>query len=157
MNIRSIGTIHAPWTSLRNMPIRPKGDEGTESSVELLTEFADGLTDLAGFNHSDLLSLFHKAPRTQMSVIPFMETVKHGVFSTRSPLWSTHIGLSIIRLVSVKKNTSKGNGVDILDGTPLLDVKSWRERFDRVIDPRNCWMKSSADDVAAKRSDSRFI
>ena len=157
MNIQPIGIIHSPWTSLKNMPIQPKGAEGTEGSVELLPEFTEGLTDLAGFSHIYLLYLFHKASRTKMSVIPFLDTVKRGVFSTRSPLRPNHIGLSIVQIVSVEKNIIKVRGIDILDGTPLLDVKPWIEKFDLVLNTRSGWMKGTVDDVAAKRSDSRFI
>lgn len=155
--MQPIGTIHSPFTSLKDMPIQPKGAEGTIGTIEIKEEYQEGLQDLDGFSHIYLLYTFHEAARTALIVTPFMDTTPRGVFSTRSPLRPNHIGLSIVELVGVEKNLLKVRGIDILDGTPLLDVKPYIKHFDAVQNSRSGWMKGSADDVAKKRSDDRFI
>ncbi|MFT5697422.1 MAG: tRNA-Thr(GGU) m(6)t(6)A37 methyltransferase TsaA [Desulforhopalus sp.] len=155
--MQPIGTIHSPFTSLQDMPIQPKGAKDSIGTIEIKEEYTEGLLDLEGFSHIYLLYNFHKAARTDLTVTPFMDTTPRGVFSTRSPLRPNHIGLSIVELVGVEKNLIKVRGIDILDGTPLLDIKPYIESFDAVQNSRSGWMKGSADDVANKRSDDRFI
>lgn len=155
--MQPIGTIHSPFTSLKDMPIQPKGAKGTIGTIEIKKEYQEGLQDLNGFSHIYLLYNFHEAARTDLIVTPFMDTTPRGVFSTRSPLRPNHIGLSIVELIGVKKNLISVRGIDILDGTPLLDIKPYIEHFDSVQDSRSGWMKGSADAVEKKRSDDRFI
>jgi tRNA-Thr(GGU) m(6)t(6)A37 methyltransferase TsaA len=139
------------------MPIQPKGAKDTIGTIEIDAKYQDGLQDLDGFSHIYLLYNFHEAARTDLIVTPFMDTTPRGVFSTRSPLRPNHIGLSIVELVGVEKNLIKVRGIDILDGTPLLDIKPYIEHFDAVQDSRSGWMKGSASDVETKRSDKRFV
>jgi tRNA-Thr(GGU) m(6)t(6)A37 methyltransferase TsaA len=153
----AIGTIHSPFTSLEDMPIQPKGAKDVVGTVELHQEYLQGLADLDGFSHIYLLYQFHKAARTALTVVPFMDTTPRGVFSTRSPLRPNHIGLSIVQLIGVEKNLLTVKGIDILDGTPLLDVKPYIASFDAVQHSRSGWMKASAESVAQKRSDDRFV
>ena len=155
--MQTIGVIHSPFTNLEDMPIQPKGAKNTTGTIELLPEYTEGLVDLEGFSHIYLLYIFHKAARTSLTVTPFMDTTPRGVFSTRSPLRPNHIGLSIVELVGVEKNLLKVRGIDILNGTPLLDVKPYIESFDAVKNSRSGWMKASVTEVAEKRSDDRFI
>ena len=155
--MQAIGTIHSPFTSLKDMPIQPKGAKDTIGTIEIKEEYLEGLEDLDGFSHIYLLYNFHMATRTELTVTPFMDTSPRGVFSTRSPLRPNHIGLSIVELIGVEKNLLKVRGIDILDGTPLLDVKPYIESFDAVQDSRSGWMKGSVDEVATKRSDNRFV
>lgn len=155
--MQPIGTIHSPFTSLKDMPIQPKGAKDTIGTIEIKEEYMEGLQDLDGFSHIYLLYNFHKAARTALTVTPFMDTSPRGVFSTRSPLRPNHIGLSIVELVGVEKNLLKVRGIDILDGTPLLDIKPYIEFFDSVQDSHSGWMKGSLDEVANKRSDNRFV
>ena len=118
-----IGSICTPFTDLRDMPIQPKGAADIVGTVRLENRYAAGLADLDGFSHLYLLYLFHEARRMELTVVPFMDTVERGVFSTRSPLRPNHIGLSIVELIGVDGNELKVKGIDVLDGTPLLDVK----------------------------------
>ncbi|PHR24444.1 MAG: tRNA (N6-threonylcarbamoyladenosine(37)-N6)-methyltransferase TrmO [Desulfotalea sp.] len=155
--MQPIGTIRSPFSSLKDMPIQPKGAKGTIGTIEVKKEYMEGLNDLDGFSHIYLLYTFHKAARTDLTVTPFMDTTPRGVFSTRSPLRPNHIGISIVELVSVEKNLITVRGIDILDGTPLLDIKPYIESFDAVQNSRSGWMKGSVDDVEKKRSDDRFI
>ncbi len=155
-DIKQIGTIHSPHKDIKNMPIQPKGAKGVEGYILVDEEYADGLKDLQGFSHIYLLYSFHKAVRTELIITPFMDTKERGVFATRSPLRPNHIGLSIVQLKSVKDNKLIVQGVDILDGTPLLDIKPYIENFDSVENSLSGWMQASHEDVSKKRSDDRF-
>ena len=154
--MKPIGTIETPHTSLADMPIQPGGASAICGRVRLLPEFIPGLKDLSGFSHIYLIYQFHKAERTELSVIPFMDTVHRGVFATRSPLRPNHIGLSLVRLLSVDPDGITFEGADILNDTPLLDIKPFIPAFDRAESVRTGWMNSSCDEVDSKRSDDRF-
>jgi tRNA (adenine37-N6)-methyltransferase len=154
--LQPIGTIHSPYTTLQDMPIQPKGAARELGTIQIFSEYTRGLRDLEGFSHIYLLYQFHMAERTELSVIPFMDSITRGVFATRSPLRPNHIGLSIVELIDVKDNIVTVRGIDVLDGTPLLDIKPYIAAFDEVRDSRSGWMQASSAEVAAKRSDDRF-
>lgn len=155
--IQPIGIIHSPITSPQEAPIQPKGAEELQGEVEVYEQFAQGLQDLEGFSHIYLLYSFHLAKRTELVVTPFMDVTKRGVFATRSPLRPNHIGISIVQLQSVEGNILRIKGVDIVNNTPLLDIKPYIQAFDDVEASRSGWMKSDPEAVAAKRSDDRFL
>ncbi len=155
-NIKPIGTIKTPFKSIEDMPIQPKGAKDVEGIIILDEELSEGLKDLDGFSHIYLIYSFHEVKREELIVTPFMDTQKRGVFSTRSPLRPNHIGLSIVKLKSVQDNKVYVDGIDVLDGTPLLDIKPFIEKFDGVKDSKSGWLKASAEDVINKRSDKRF-
>ena len=155
--IKPIGIIHSPFNSLENMPIQPRGAVDVEGCVVVDDAWVDGLRDLDGFSHIYLIYSFHNARRTELRVTPFMDKCQRGVFATRSPLRPNHIGMSIVRLVKVEGNTLIVRGIDVLDGTPLLDIKPYIEKFDAVESSCSGWMKAGDDDVCRKRSDDRFI
>jgi tRNA (adenine37-N6)-methyltransferase len=155
-DIKFIGIIHSPFTELQNMPIQPAGAPDTEGEVEVYGDYAEGLRDLDKFSHIYLIYYFHKAPRTELQVVPFMDTEKRGVFSTRSPLRPSHIGMSIVNLISVDGNRLKIRGIDILDGTPLIDIKPFIPQFDCIQDAKSGWMRHSVDEIKMKRADERF-
>ena len=154
--MKPIGTIHSPFTTLEDMPIQPKGAGDVIGTIELEDQYREGLADLDGFSHIYLLYEFHMAKRTALTVTPFMDTRPRGVFSTRSPLRPNHIGISIVKLIGVDKNTLTVQGIDVLNGSPLLDIKPYITAFDSVQQSRSGWMKSSEEEVACKRSDTRF-
>ncbi len=154
--IEPIGTIHSPYDKLEDMPIQPKGAPEVEGHIIFDEKYVDGLQDLDGFSHVYLLYRFHKASRTELLVTPFMDTQTRGVFATRSPLRPNHIGISIVRLIAVEGNKVVVKGVDIIDGTPLLDIKPYMEKFDAVKESRSGWLQASNTEISQKRSDSRF-
>jgi tRNA-Thr(GGU) m(6)t(6)A37 methyltransferase TsaA len=156
-NIKPIGVIHSPYNQLENMPIQPKGASETEGCVVVDESYLDGLKDLDGFSHIYLVYDFHKVTRTELLVTPFLDKQERGVFATRSPLRPNHIGISIVRLVKVEGHRLIVKGVDILDGTPLIDIKPYIEKFDRIENSTSGWMKSSDEEVRNKRSDTRFV
>ncbi len=128
--MKAIGTIHTPFDNLEDMPIQPKGAGEIIGTVELEEQYVAGLADLDGFSHIYLLYEFHMAKRTALTVTPFMDTSPRGVFATRSPLRPNHIGISIVRLIGIAKNILTVQGIDILNGSPLLDIKPYIAAFD---------------------------
>jgi tRNA-Thr(GGU) m(6)t(6)A37 methyltransferase TsaA len=142
------------------MPVQPKGAKDTYATIEIKEEFCEGLKDLDGFSHIYLIYYFHKVKEHKLSVIPFNDKTDtpRGVFSTRTPMHPNSIGLSVVELVKVEKNILTIKGVDILDQTPLLDIKPYIENFDKVEGVvKSGWMQSTLDEVSAKRSDDRFV
>ena len=160
INLQQIATIKSPFKNLENMPIQPRGAKDTYATIEFKEEFIDGLKDLDGFSHVYLIYYFHKIKEPKLQVVPFNDATntKRGVFATRTPMHPNSIGLSIVELVDVKRNIVTIKGIDILDGTPLLDIKPYIENFDKIDqNTKSGWMKASNKDVIAKRSDKRFI
>jgi len=138
------------------MPIQPKGAPQAVGRIIVDEAFRDGLHDLDGFSHIYILYSFHQATRTELLVTPFMDTQERGVFATRSPLRPNHIGMSLVELVRVEGNQVYVTGIDVLDGTPLLDIKPYIKEFDAVKASKSGWMRSSDEEVSTKRSDERF-
>jgi len=158
--IQSIATICSPFCDLVNMPVQPKGAKEIYATIVFNEEYEEGLKDLDGFSHVYLIYYFHKVKEDKLSVIPFNDksNTPRGVFSTRTPMHPNGLGLSVVELVKVDKNIVTIRGVDILDGTPLIDIKPYIENFDKVEgDIRSGWMQSSLDEVSQKRSDDRFV
>ncbi|SFV58700.1 COG1720: Uncharacterized conserved protein [hydrothermal vent metagenome] len=158
--LKQIATIRSPFCDLVNMPVQPKGARDTYATIEFEKEYEEGLKDLDGFSHVYLIYHFHKVTEPKLSVVPFNDKTNtpRGVFSTRTPMHPNGMGLSVVELVSVNKNIVTIKGVDILDGTPLLDIKPYIENFDKVeTDARSGWMQASLDEVSKKRSDDRFV
>ncbi len=153
--IRPIGKFF-PFKQIEDMPIQPKGAAGTKGQVLVDDVYSPGLKDLDGFSHIYLIYSFHKATRTELSVVPFMDTQPRGVYATRSPLRPNHIGISIVRLERIEGNLLHILDIDVLDNTPLLDIKPYIEKFDAVADSQSGWMQASEKDVAQRRSDDRF-
>lgn len=152
-----IGTIKTPFTSLENMPIQPIGAAGVKSSIELKSEFSDGLKDLEAFSHITLIYYLHEVKDYQLKVIPFMDTNEHGIFATRSPLRPNAIGISTVQLISIDKNILHIEGADILDGTPLLDIKPFFAQFDNRENVKSGWLdKTWKEGNNTLKSDGRF-
>ncbi len=154
--MKTIGTIRTPFTTLEDMPIQPKGAEDVIGTIEVKREFVQGLDDLGGFSHIYLLYEFHMARKTALKVTPFMDTIQRGVFATRSPLRPNHIGLSLVMLKKIEDNIITVQGIDVLDSTPLLDIKPYIAAFDEIQKSSSGWMQSSGEEVIQKRSDRRF-
>lgn len=155
-----IGTIRTPYDSLEGMPIQPSGARDTEGSVELDEAYVDGLADLAEFSHCYLLYHLHgsdgEAPTT---VEPFLDSTDRGLFATRAPRRPNAIGLSVVRIDGVDGSTVRVRDVDVLDGTPLLDVKPFVPDFDVPTreDVDAGWIDRSNDSPEQRRADDRFL
>jgi len=158
--IESIATVESPFCNLVDMPVQPKGAKDTCATLVFKKEYQEGLKDLEGFSHVYLIYYFHKVKEPKLSVVPFNDksNTPRGVFSTRTPMHPNSLGLSVVELIDVEENRVTIRGVDILDGTPLIDIKPYIENFDKVEgEVRSGWMKSSQEEVSQKRSDSRFV
>jgi len=138
------------------MPIQPTGAAGILGTVEVFTEFTAGLKDLDGFSHIILLYHFHRVQEVKLVVTPFMDSQPHGVFATRAPKRPNPIGLSIVRLLGIEQNILHIENVDILDGTPLLDIKPYVPEFDHHPADRVGWLEQAKGQVRRQKSDSRF-
>ena len=154
-----IGVIRTQFTELAGMPVQPAGaDEAAfEGEVIINEALVEGLRDLDGFSHIYLIYHLHKVTETKMIVIPFMDTLERGIFATRSPSRPSRLGMSIVRLLEVNGNCLKIRGADMLDGTPLIDIKPYIQAFDCPDNPSCGWMSGSREDVRNKRSDDRFV
>jgi tRNA-Thr(GGU) m(6)t(6)A37 methyltransferase TsaA len=151
-----IGTIQSPFTDISGMPIQPAGAQGVRGTVVIFGEYAEGLSDLNGFSRIILIYAFHKCASRQLTVTPFLDTITHGIFATRAPCRPNAIGISIVRLVSVNGCELVIEDVDILDGTPLLDIKPYVPVFDCYPDEKSGWLAGCKDTVVSKKSDTRF-
>ena len=152
--MRPIGVIRSGHRRPQRTPIQPVYAEGCRGRVEVAAEFAAGLRDLEGFSHVFLIYHFHRAEAAALSVRPFLQDVERGVFATRSPRRPNAIGLSLVRLLRRDGPVLHVEGVDVLDGTPLLDIKPYVSRFDRVVACRNGW-QDEVDEATARRRGKR--
>jgi tRNA-Thr(GGU) m(6)t(6)A37 methyltransferase TsaA len=146
-----IGVIRSLHASADRTPIQPVFAEGCTGRAEVFPEFADGLSDLEGFSHLYLIYHLHLAGAARLRVKPFLDDVERGVFATRAPCRPNPIGLSIVELVRREGCVLHLDRVDILDGTPLLDIKPYTARFDRIEGTRNGWQDSVDDETARTR------
>jgi tRNA-Thr(GGU) m(6)t(6)A37 methyltransferase TsaA len=151
---RPIGLIHTPFKQREGMPIQPSRGRGVRGTVEVAPEYADGLTDLDGFSHVVLIYHFHQSRGFDLRVTPFLDTQKRGLFATRAPRRPNAIGLSVVRLLGIEGNRIAVQDLDILDGTPLLDIKPYVPEFDRRTEVREGWLESVKDRNVD--SDDRF-
>lgn len=153
---RPIGVIRSGHTVADQTPIQPIYASGCRGSVEVFPEFAEGLRDLEGFSHVYLIYHFHRSAPPRLVVKPFLQDVERGVFATRAPCRPNAIGLSIVRLVRREENVLHIEDVDILDGTPLLDIKPYTAKFDRVDTTRNGWQDEIDAETARHRGRRSF-
>ena len=144
-----IGVIRSGHTKPEETPIQPVYSEGCEGQVEMFPEFAAGLRDVEGFSHIYLVYHMHKADVPRLVVKPFLQDVERGIFATRAPCRPNPIGFSIVKLMRCEGNILYLDNVDVLDGTPLLDIKPYTARFDRIEDTRNGW-QDEVDEATAQ-------
>jgi tRNA-Thr(GGU) m(6)t(6)A37 methyltransferase TsaA len=156
MEMKSIGTIHTPFTDLAGMPIQPAGAAGVKGTVAVFGEYQEGLQDLDGFSHIVLLYLFHRSEGYRLKVVPFMDTEPRGLFATRAPKRPNPIGLSVVLLDKIENGVLHVQNVDMLDGTPLLDIKPYVPEFDSQGETRTGWLAQARKTVGERKSDDRF-
>ena len=151
-----IGTIHSPFTKPKGMPIQPAGARGVQGTIELEDESLPALKDLDGFSHIILLYHFHQSQGFAPQVVPFLDSQSRGLFSTRAPRRPNAIGLSVVKLNQIEGNLLSIENVDILNGTPLLDIKPCVPDFDALSDVRTGWLEPLKDNVSKHEADERF-
>jgi tRNA-Thr(GGU) m(6)t(6)A37 methyltransferase TsaA len=135
-----IGIIRSPFSEPEGMPNQPSRAAGVQGRVELYEEYRDGLRDLAGFSHIILLFHFHRSRGFDLTLVPYMDTVPRGVFATRAPRRPNAIGLSVVQLDRVEEGVLHIQNVDMLDGTPLLDIKPYVPAFDAPAGVSTGWL-----------------
>lgn len=153
---KSIGIIHSPFKEPKGTPIQPPGAEGVAGSVEVFSEYVEGLKDVDGFSHIILIYHFHLAKRPSLLVKPFMDDQAHGIFAIRAPSRPNPIGISVVRLVKVEENILYVEDMDIIDGTPLLDIKPFVPEFDSPEVERRGWLEENVRKLPSSRDDGRF-
>ena len=151
-----IGTIETPFEDREGMPIQAAGAQGVRGRIRLLPEYLQGLQDLAGFSHLILLYHFHLTRDTRLVVTPFLDTTPRGVFATRSPNHPNPIGISTVRLLEIHDAVLEIEDVDMVNGTPLLDIKPYVPAFDHRQPDRLGWLEEAGSKVGQTRADSRF-
>ncbi|MCB2229803.1 tRNA (N6-threonylcarbamoyladenosine(37)-N6)-methyltransferase TrmO [bacterium] len=154
--LKPIGVIHTPFTDQKGMPIQPSGGAGVKGVVEVYEEYVAGLQDLDGFSHIILLYHLHKSDGFKLHVIPFMDDKPRGLFATRAPRRPNPIGLSVVRLDRIENGQVHFLDVDMLDGTPLLDIKPYVPEFDSPPDVTLGWLEHASKRTSHHRSDERF-
>ena len=152
-----IGIIHSPFKEPTGTPIQPSAARDVEGSIELFEPYAAGLKDLNGFSHILLVYFFHLVRQTSLEVIPFMDDQPHGIFATRAPGRPNPIGISTVRLVQIQDRLLTIKDVDMVDGTPLLDIKPYIPGFDIRDDIRIGWLQKNISKLPGSRDDGRFI
>jgi tRNA-Thr(GGU) m(6)t(6)A37 methyltransferase TsaA len=153
---RSIGIIHSPFKSPEGTPIQPSAAKGVRGEVDVYPEFAEGLEDLEGFSHIILLYHFHLSKKYNLKVKPFLDDEHHGLFATRAPARPNPIGLSVVRLTKIDDQKLHVLDMDIVDKTPLLDIKPYIAEFDvRVVDKIG-WLEKKTKEIKKTVDDGRF-
>ncbi len=154
---RPIGIVHSPFLKAEGTPIQPAAAMNTEAIIEIFPEFCEGLVDLEHFSHIFILFHLHRATKRDLKVIPFLDTKPHGVFATRSPGRPNSIGVSVVFLNKIEGNKLYVQNIDILDGSPVLDIKPYIPKFDVFETSKNGWFENNLQKLEDKKDDGRFI
>lgn len=153
---RPIGIVRSPFTTAEGMPLQAVAAADVHGQIVLAPELAPAVADLDGFSHLHVVSHLHRSPPGGLTVVPFLDDAPHGVLATRSPRHPNPIGLSVVRLLAVDGTTLEVSGLDLLDGTPVLDIKPYVPVFDAFEAERTGWLGAAADRVHHVRADARF-
>ena len=151
-----IGVIHSPLKNVSSAPLQSASARHIEGAVKLFPEYVAGLKDLEEFSHLFLIYHFHLSRKVPLRVKPFPDNKEHGVFATRAPARPNPIGLSIVRLKGVKHGTIYVEGLDVVDGTPLLDIKPYLPQFDVRRTQKIGWYKGKLRRLQSAEADRRF-
>ena len=151
-----IGVIYSPFEDITGMPIQPSAAKGARGWVEVYPQYEAALQDLAGFSHIYLIYHFHRSRDYQLKVTPFLDTQPRGLFATRAPRRPNPIGISVVNLISVTANRLEIENVDMLNGTPLLDIKPYIPDFNAQGEARLGWIEKARPQIREKRADDRF-
>ncbi len=153
--LEPIGVIRTEFHTSSGLPIQASMSDA-EGIVELYPSFVEGLATLEQFSHVILIYWFHRARPVDLTVVPYMDTQPHGVFATRSPSRPNSIGLSTVELLEIDGPLVRFRGADMLDGTPLLDIKPFVPEFDNREGSSSGWLTEYLHKTPRKFSDDRF-
>ena len=153
---KPIGVVHSPFKEPKGTPIQPPGGKGIDGTVEVFPEYAEGLKDVEGFSHIILIYHFHLSKGLSLKVKPYMENELRGVFATRAPSRPNPIGISVVRLTRIEGNILHVRDVDVVDGTPLLDIKPYVPEFDVREVNKTGWLEKKVHKLSTSKDDGRF-
>lgn len=157
MEFSPIGIIETPFKNRAGMPIQPSGAKGIKGRIHIAQDYEPGLRDIEGFSHLILLYHFHRSDGFDLMVTPFLDKTQRGVFATRAPRRPNPIGLSIVRLISREGRILEIEDIDVLDQTPLLDIKPYVPGFDTKEVTATGWLEKTQDKAKDLKSDGRFV
>lgn len=156
INIKPIGIIHSPFIKSEGTPIQPRGAIGVKGKIEIFEEYKEGLQDIEGFSHIIIIYYFHKITETSLIVKPYLDDREHGVFAVRSPKRPNKIGFSVVKLIEVQNNFLLIENVDILNETPVIDIKPYIPDFDIFAVDKIGWLNNKSQNCKNTRDDGRF-
>jgi tRNA-Thr(GGU) m(6)t(6)A37 methyltransferase TsaA len=151
-----IGIIHSPLKTIEGVPIQPCGAKGIQGKVEIRREYTAGLNGLSEFSHIILIYHLHLSKGHSLAVVPFLDNIPHGLFATRAPKRPNPIGISLVKLIRIEDTSIVVENIDIVDGTPLLDIKPYVGLFDSVENEKIGWYEGQINRAEITKSDSRF-
>jgi tRNA-Thr(GGU) m(6)t(6)A37 methyltransferase TsaA len=154
---KPIGVVHSPFKEPEGTPIQAAGAKNIDGTVELFVEYTEGLKDLEGFSHIILIYHFHLSRVSSLLVKPYMDSEMHGVFAIRGPGRPNPIGISVVRLDRIEENILFIRDVDIVDGTPLLDIKPYVPEFDVRKVEKIGWLEKNVHKLSKTKADKRFM
>lgn len=157
INYKPIGIVHSPYSKPKGTPIQPSGAENITGEIEIFPEYAEGLVDLEGFSHILVISHLHLIQTSPLKVKPFMDDSEHGVFATRSPARPNPIGLSVLKLNKIEGNRLQVENIDIVNGTPVLDIKPYVPQFDAPKVEKIGWLENNVHKRKSTKDDGRFL
>ncbi len=154
---KPIGIIHSPFKEPKGTPVQSTGAKGIDGTVEVFPEYAEGLMDVEGFSHIILIVHFHLSKKASLKIKPYMDNQVHGIFAIRGPSRPNPIGISIVHLVRIEENTLHIQDIDIVDGTPLLDIKPFVPEFDIREVTKIGWLEKNVHKLSTSKDDGRFM
>jgi tRNA-Thr(GGU) m(6)t(6)A37 methyltransferase TsaA len=154
---RPIGIIRSPFKTPKGSPIQSSAAKGTEGKVEIYSEFVAGMQDLADFSHIFLIYHFHLSKKFALKVKPFLDDQQRGLFATRAPARPNPIGISVVRLTKIEGRNLYIQNVDVIDGTPLLDIKPYVPAFDVHPADQIGWIEDKTSKIKEVVDDGRFL
>ena len=154
---RPIGIIHSPFKEPKGTPIQPKAAKGIKGMVEVFSQYEEGLKDIKGFSHIILIYHFHLSKAYSLEVKPYMDNKLHGVFATRAPARPNPIGMSVVRLTEVKRNNLYIKDIDIVDGTPILDIKPYISELSSEDIIKKGWLEKNIRKMPDFKDNGRFV
>jgi tRNA-Thr(GGU) m(6)t(6)A37 methyltransferase TsaA len=156
IKFKPIGIIHSPFKEPKGTPIQPASAKGIKGTIEIFPEYAEGLKDIEGFSHIILIYHFHLSKPSSLIARPFMDNKPHGIFAIRGPSRPNSIGVSVVRLIKIKENFLYIQDLDIVDGTPLLDIKPYVPEFDKKEIVKIGWLTKNINKLSTAKDDGRF-
>ncbi|WGM88534.1 MAG: tRNA (N6-threonylcarbamoyladenosine(37)-N6)-methyltransferase TrmO [Candidatus Bathyarchaeum tardum] len=153
---KPLGVVYSPFEKPQDVPIQSAAAKGVKGTIQIHQDYINGLKDLDGFSHLILIYHFHLAKPYSLQVKPFLDQKLHGLFSTRAPSRPNPIGISVVRLEKIEKNILHIQDVDIVNKTPLLDIKPYVPSFDQRNTEKIGWLTKNINKLSSTRDDGRF-